>query len=260
MEQSLKMLREKAMSYTEEAYGEHGQEIFEAMRIICDYAKTARMSGLLALEEMIPLSLKERKVPLPDLLLCSVDHVTGVWDLDLLAEEFEKQMEQNGHSGYEWYVAYVYLKGLRDLVVEADPETVRSNLHVMVPERWLEDYDRYWKPFDRKGREEELAEDREMVEINFKMVRSVWSAFHRIYGQMEPEKIRRVAGELDARMLAAGLALAEEEVRERILEHLTEHQQELVIEEWSLGLGDYTLENMAGAMDRMLAVSGLTGR
>lgn len=144
-----------------------------------------------------------------------------------------ERTEKSGYSGYEWFVAYLYLKGSMDIFAAEYPERFLSSTRMMVPERWLEDYDRFWQPFAQKRQEEELEElarRKENVETLFQKVALVRTAFHRIYGQMEPEKIRRVA-------------------------------KELVIEEWSGKLEfHYTIWDTILAMDKMVLMSGLTGR
>lgn len=262
MEQNQTMWKEKALQYTKEAFANHREEIFQAMDIIYDCAWIARRNGLLDLEEKTEEwakgegeepPLKEFLIPAMQALVDAMD--PDRWEADAYGQALEKE-----YSGYEWYISYVYLTGMRNILAGTIPQHIFLRYRVMIPENWLSDYDAYERKLYQEEEGETLARTKELVQKGFVRRTSIRGAFHKRFVEMEPEDLRWVLGELDDRTLAEGIFLAEEDLRDRLLEYMTERQQERILEAWSTYADyDYTIEKMYGAMDRMLIVAGLNG-
>lgn len=76
---------------------------------------------------------------------------------------------------------------------------------VMVPEQWLEDYDRYCKEWTQMRQEEQQEEKWERINEEFEEEISITTAFNRIFEEMGTEKMRFIMKEVDHKTLAAGL-------------------------------------------------------
>ena len=242
MEQALEILKRKGLPYAKEAFEGHREQIFAAMQFMCLCSFVARESGLLALDEVaemweeessgedggniaLAVSMAKGDMPLKDLLLSIIRRIADAPDWDDVEKEVLAQAEKNKCSGYEWYVIMIYLSGGKNILAGVDPERWFLMLRVMVPEQWLEDYDTYCR---------------------------TWTE------NMHAEKRKFVIRELDYRTLAAGTAFAEERVRTRFLENMSERQRERVTEEWCwMRDSMYHLEDILEAMDRMLILAGL---
>jgi hypothetical protein len=277
MEQALEILKRKGLPYAKEAFEGHREQIFAAMQFMCLCSFVARESGLLALDEVaemweeessgedggniaLAVSMAKGDMPLKELLLHIIRRIVDASDWDEVEEEILAQAKEKGCSGYEWYVVMIYLSGGKSILEGVEPERLLLMFRVLVPEQWLEDYDRYCHEWTKKEAEKERAEWEERAKKSFEKERSVKTAFNRIFGRMGPEKLRYVIRELDYKTLAAGMAFAEEGVRRRCLENMDERQRGLVKEEWSCNREDtYHLEDILEAMDRMLILAGLMG-
>lgn len=275
MEQSLETLKRKALAYAKEAFEGYREQIFAALQFMCLCSLVARQSGLLALEEVVQpedrdslredegaiglaISMAEKDMPLKKLLFHIIRRIVDAADWDEVEKEILTQAEENGCSGYEWYVAMIYLSGGKNIVAGVEPERWFLMLRVMVPEQWLEDYDRYCRTWTKKMQAEERLRYEEWAKESFEEEASVKTAFNRVFGEMGPETLKYVIRELDYKTLAAGTAFAEEAVRKRFLENMSERQRERVMEEWSRERMDtYHLEDILDAMDRMLILAGL---
>ena len=285
MEQSLENFRKKAFTYAREAFQAHREQIFEAMHVINQCGDMARQSGLLALEglaelwadeegltiedstfhgrydeETLTYSLAGRDVPLKELLIFMVLKIVDASDRDTVGKEFLAQVEKNGCSGYEWLVAYLYLTGMLDIYAGQLPGNFYLYHRVMVPEEWLEDYDRYCQKMVLRWDERDKILRQEMVNESFEREFSVKRAFEKMFQEMESERLCYLLKELDYETLAAGTAFAGEAVRNRILEHMETRKIGLVIEEWSCKRNfGYHLSDILDATDRMLILAGLAG-
>ena len=277
MEQALEILKRKGLPYAKEAFEGHREQIFAAMQFMCLCSFVARESGLLALDEVaemweeessgedggniaLAVSMAKGDMPLKELLLHIIRRIVDASDWDEVEEEILAQAKEKGCSGYEWYVVMIYLSGGKSILEGVEPERLLLMFRVLVPEQWLEDYDRYCHEWTKKEGERERAEREERANKSFEKERSVKTAFNRIFGRVGPERLRYVMRELDYKTLAAGTAFAEESVRKHCLENMDERQRELVKEEWSYHREyAYHLEDILEAMDRMLILAGLTG-
>ncbi len=174
-------------------------------------------------------------------------------------------VDDNKYEGYEWYIAYLYLTGAQYVDSYFDwgigTERFYRTFRAMVPEEWQGEYDRYCSPRIENRRKETLERNLEMLNDRFEEERSVKTAFHRIFGEMEPERIGYIAGELDYKTLAVGTVYAEEPVRNRFLENMSLRQRELVVDEWMNNRNyEYHLSDALEAMDAILIAAGLTGK
>ena len=282
MGQPLEIIKKEASKYTGEAFREHKEQIFEALRIMCQCSYLARESGLLALEEVadlweeessqdggspdssgqysdeaLSLSIAGRDVPLVTLLIFAVRRIADAMDWDDTEEEILKEAVKRGYSGYEWYVAFIYLTGIRDVYWGVHPEHYYLAFRVMVPEQWLEDYDRSCRKWLEKLQKEDQERQKKILNDSFQREMSVKTAFHRVFGKMEAEKLKYIVKELDYKTLAAGTAFAQEPVRNRFLENMEKWKRALVMEEWGSRNG-YHLKDILEAMDRMLIAAGLS--
>ena len=211
--------------------------------------------------------MAETDAPLKELLvhlLCkeSDEELYG----DCMNEEIMTWVDDNKYEGYEWYIAYLYLTGVQyfdTYFVDWGIGTERfyRTFRAMVPEEWQGEYDRYCRPWIENHRKETLAGNLERLNEKFEEERSVKTAFHRIFGDMEPERIGYIMGELDYKTLAAGTAYAEEPVRNRFLENMSLRQRGLVVDEWMHNRNhQYHLNDVLEAIDAILIAAGLTGK
>lgn len=285
MERSLDILREKAFAYAEEAFEEHREQIFGAMYAMDLCSDMARQSGLLALdilaelwaeekglaiqnpisqgqydEETLACSLKGRDVPLMELLVFAILKTVDASDPDILEEQILAQAKKDGCSGDEWFVAYIYLTGALDIYAARSPRSIYLRHRIMIPEKYLEDYDRYVEGQISPWDERERAFRQERVDNGFAREISVKTAFGKRFGRMRSERLRSLLKEVDVRTLAEGTAFAEESIRNRFLAHMEERQRETVKEAWSHNrVYGYYLGDSLDAMDRMLILAGLAG-
>lgn len=275
MEQALEILKRKALSYAKEAFEGHREQIFAAMQFMCLCSSVARQSGLLALDTVagmcdeedlredegdiaLAVSMAKGDMPLKDLLISIIRRIADAPDWDDVEKEVLAQAEKNKCSGYEWYVIMIYLSGGKNILAGVDPERWFLMLRVMVPEQWLEDYDTYCRTWTENMHAEKRTWEEERAKKSFEKETSVKRAFNRVFGEMGPETLKFVIRELDYRTLAAGTAFAEERVRTRFLENMSERQRERVTEEWCwMRDSMYHLEDILEAMDRMLILAGL---
>lgn len=277
MGKALETLKRKGPAYAKEAFEGHREQIFGALQFMCLCSFAARESGLLALDEVaemreeesqgefggniaLAISMAKGDMPLKELLLHIIRGIVDASDWDEVEEEILAQAKEKGCSGYEWYVVMIYLSGGKSILAGIEPERMLFMFRVLVPEQWLEDYDRYCHEWIKKEEEKERTEREERAEKSFEKERSVKTAFNRIFKSVGPERLRYVMRELDYKTLAAGTAFCGEAVRKRFLENMDERQRELVKEEWSCKREyAYHLEDILEAMDRMLILAGLTG-
>ena len=115
MEQIQEIIRERAMQYAEEAFAEHGEEVSEAFHYIMTCRFAARQSGLLALEEIAEDWKEEAEIPLKSLLIGIVLEIVDAPDIDSWEEKACRQIMENGYSGYEWYIANLYVTGCKNV-------------------------------------------------------------------------------------------------------------------------------------------------
>ncbi|MEY8336973.1 FliG C-terminal domain-containing protein [Lachnospiraceae bacterium 62-35] len=286
MKQPLEILKEKALKYAGEAFEGHREQIFESLKVIGQCGALARQSGLLALDEAaelweeesgladgdsiepgkydedtLELSLSERDVPLKELLIYEIRSLADAMDWDKVEEDTLAWAGKNGYSEYEWYIVYIYLTGAGSILKGVQARYYYLTFRVMVPGPWQEDYDRYCHTLVEKQQEKELADTQERVNNEFETETAIKTAFHRIFGDMDPEEMRYIIHELDYKTLAAGTAFAAEAVRNRFLENMEKRQRDLVIEEWFYRRNNsYHLSDILEAMDRMMILAGLTGK
>lgn len=285
MERSLDILKKKASAYAGEAFDLHREQIFGAMYAMDLCSNMARQFGLLALdmlaelwaeekglaiedpicdgqydEETLACSLKGRDVPLMELLLFGMHKLADACDPDILKEQFLEQAAKVGCSGYEWFVADIYLTGVLDVYTGKSPRSIYLRHRVMIPEKWQEDHDRYCRRQQLLWDEKERAFRQEGIDKDFERELSVKTAFAKRFGEMGSERLRCLLKEVDVRTLAEGTAFAGESVRNRLLDHMEERQRETVKEAWSYNrMNTYSLEDSLDAMDRMLILAGLAG-
>lgn len=285
MERSLDILREKAFAYAGEAFEEHREQIFGAMYAVDLCSDRARQSGLLALdilaelwaeekglaiqdpisqgqydEETLACSLKGRDVPLMELLIFAIFKTVDASDPDILAEQILAQAKKDGCSGDEWFVVYIYLTGALDIYAARSPRSIYLRHRVMIPEKYLGDYERYVEGQVSPWDEREQAFRQERADNGFAREVSVKTAFAKRFGEVESERLRSLLKEVDVQTLAEGTAFAEEGIRNRFLAHMEERQREAVKEAWSHNRAyGYHLGDSLDAMDGMLILSGLAG-
>ena len=279
MDKPVEILKRKAARYARDSFEEHKEQIFRALQVIeqiaCLYGKICRtffssVFGDVAeytRKDAVEQCVAETDVPLKELLvhlLCkeSDEELYG----DCMNEEIMTWVDDNKYEGYEWYIACLYLTGVQyfdTYLVDWGIGTERfyRTFRAMVPEEWQGEYDRYCRPWIENHRKETLSGNLERLNDRFEEERSVKTAFHRIFGDMEPGRIGYIMGELDYKTLAAGTAYAEEPVRNRFLENMSLRQRELVVDEWMHNRGhQYHLNDAFEAMDAILIAAGLTGK
>lgn len=276
-EQSLEIMniKKEALTYAGEVFLEHRERIFAALQFLCQCSYIVRQYGSLILDAitgswdedtlwgedvLLAISMADRDMPLKELLLCMVQKLADYCDWNEAEKEILEGAKANGCFGHEWYFVYLYLTAGDNIRRGVSPEQFLLMVRVMVPEQWLEDYDRYCKEWTQMRQEEQQEEKWERINEEFKEETSIMTAFHRIFGEMGTEKMRFIMKEVDHKTLAAAVAFAKEPVRNRFLENMPAWQRKLVAGEWyhTRRYGYHWKDNL-WAMDRMLMVAGLTG-
>ncbi len=276
-EQSLEIMniKKEALTYAGEVFLEHRERIFAALQFLCQCSYIVQQYGFLILDAIIgswdedtlweedvllAISMADRDMPLKELLLCMVQKLADVYTWNETEKEILEWAKANGCFGHEWYVVYLYLAAGENIRRGVSPEQFLLMARVMVPEQWLEDYDRYCKEWTQMRQEEQQEEKWERINEEFEEEISITTAFNRIFEEMGTEKMRFIMKEVDHKTLAAGIAFAKEPVRKRFLENMPAWQRNLVAGEWSyMRRYGYHWEDNFWAMDRMLMVAGLTG-
>lgn len=279
MDKPVEMLRRKAVRYARDSFEEHKEQILGALQIIeqldCLYGEIAAhfcsvLGGVVeySKKDIVEHCVAETDAPLKELLvhlLCkeSDEELFG----ECMNEEIMAWAADNKYQGYEWYIAYLYLTGVQYVresnfgLTGIGTEGFYCTFRTMVPEEWQGEYDRYCSQWIENHRKEILAGKMEILSDRFEEERSVKTAFHRIFGNMDPERIQYIAGELDYKTLAAGTAYAAKPVRNRFLENMSVRQRELVVDEWIHNrYYEYHLNDTLEAMDAILIAAGLTGK
>lgn len=270
----IRSLKKEALKYAGEAFEGHREQAFAALQFFAQCICIARRYGLLALDAVaeggdqdsqeewediaLAVSMIGRDMPLKELLLHMMRKLVDAYNLD----EVEKEILEDGdrRSGYERYFVYLYLTAIKNIRRGTPLEQFFLMLRVMVPEKWLADYDRHCQEWTQAQQEKRQEEEWERRNKEFEEEISITEAFNRIFGEMGPEKIEFIAEEVDFKTLAAGIAFAREPVRKRFLENMPEWQRSLVTNElYSMKYDGYHWRDNLEAMDRMLMVAGLTG-
>lgn len=271
-------LKKEALKVAGEAFEGHREQFFAAMQFFSQCICIARQYGLLALEAItegwdkdsqeewwgededivLAVSMIDRDMPLKELLLHMMRKLADAYNLD----EVEKEILEDGDvcSGYEWYFLYLYLTAIKNIQRGTPPEQFFLMLRVMVPEQWLADYDKHCQEWTQMRQEKQREEEWEWRNEGFEEEISITTAFNRIFGEMGPEKMEFLMGEVDFKTLAAGIAFAKEPVRKRFLKNMPEWQRNLVTNElYSMRYYGYHWRDNLEAMDQMRIVAGLTG-
>lgn len=115
MEQMQEIIRERAMQYAEEAFAEHEEEVSEAFHYIMTCRFVARQSGLLALDEIAEDWKEENEIPLKSLLIGMVQEIVDAPGVDVWEGKACRWILESGYSGYEWYIANLYVTGCKNL-------------------------------------------------------------------------------------------------------------------------------------------------
>lgn len=260
MEQIQEVIRERAMQYADEAFAEHEEEINEAFNCILACRQEARQNGLLALEELVEGWKEEEEIPLKGLLTGMLQGIVDAMDIDFWEEKACRQIMESGYSGYEWYIANLYVTGCKNIHRGVGNTQSYLLYRAMVPERWQEDFDDYWESWMKEAQEAYEAHIEDWAQWVFRREAAVRAAFHRRFGEMEPEGLRRVLKELPDEILAAGLAGAGESLRNRFLEQMSAEQRKEIMEEWYQNRSEkYCLRDLEKAMERMTMAAGLMG-
>lgn len=276
-EQSLEIMniKKEALTYAGEVFLEHRERIFAALQFLCQCSYIVRQYGFLILDAitgswdedtlwgedvLLAISMADRDMPLKELLLCMVQKLADYCDWNEAEKEILEGAKANGCFGHEWYFVYLYLMAGDNIRRGVSPEQFLLMVRVMVPEQWLEDYDRYCKEWTQMRQEEQQEEKWERINEEFEEETSIMTAFNRIFGEMGTEKMRFIMKEMDHKTLAAAAAFAKEPVRNRFLENMPAWQRKLVAGEWyhTRRYGYHWKDNL-WAMDRLLMVAGLTG-
>ncbi len=276
-EQSLGImnLKKEALKYAREVFAGHRERTFTVLQFLCQCCYIVSQSGLLILDAItgqwdkdtlweddvtLAISMADGDMPLKELLLRIMEKIAGCYDWDETEEEILEKAKTNGCSGHEWYFVYLYLMAGENIRRGVLPEQFLLMVRVMVPEQWLEDYDRYCQEWTQMREEKGQEEKWEQINEEFEEEISIHTAFNRIFGEMGMEKMRFIMKEVDHKTLASGIAFAKEPVRRRFLEHMPAWQRKLVAEEWAYkrSYGYHWKDNLK-AMDRMLIVAGLAG-
>ena len=276
-EQSLEIMniKKEALTYAGEVFLEHRERIFAALQFLCQCSYIVQRYGLLILDAitgswdedtlweedvLLAISMADRDMPLKELLLCMVQKLADYCDWNEAEKEILEGAKANGCFGHEWYFVYLYLTAGDNIRRGVSPEQFLLMVRVMVPEQWLEDYDRYCKELTQMRQEEQQEEKWERINEEFEEETSIMMAFNRIFGEMGTEKMRFIMKEMDHKTLAAAVAFAKEPVRNRFLENMPAWQRKLVAGEWyhTRRYGYHWKDNL-WAMDRLLMVAGLTG-
>ena len=260
MEQIQEIIRERAMQYAEEAFAEHGEEVSEAFHYIMTCRFAARQSGLLALEEIAEDWKEEAEIPLKSLLIGIVLEIVDAPDIDSWEEKACRQIMENGYSGYEWYIANLYVTGCENMYMGVNNTQYYLLCRTMVPERWQEDFDDYWESWTKEAQERKDAQIEDWARYVFQKEAAIRAAFHRRFGEMEPEGLRSILKELPDAILATALAGAGESLRNRFLEQMSAEHKKEIMEEWYRNRNDeYSLRGIEKAMEQMTMAAGLMG-
>lgn len=260
MEQMQEIIRERAMQYAEEAFTEHEEEVSEAFHCIMTCRFVARQSGLLALDEIAEDWKEENEIPLKSLLIDMVQEIVDASGVDVWEEKACRRILESGYSGYEWYIANLYVTGCKNLYMGNSHTQYYLLCRAMVPERWLEDFDDYWESWTKEEQERHETHIEDWARYVFPREAAIRAAFHRRFGEMEPEGLQRILEELPDKILAAALAGAGEPLRNRFLEQMSMEQRKDIMEEWYQNRSDeYSLRDIEKAMERMTMAAGLMG-
>lgn len=260
MEQIQEVIREKAMQYADEAFAEHEEEISAAFDCIFACRHEARQSGLLALEELTEGWKEEEGIPLKGLLIGMVQEIVDGPDIDLWEEKACRQIIESGYSGYEWYIANLYVTGCKNIYMGVGNTQYYLFCRAMVPERWQEDFDDYWGSWMKEAQEAYEAHIEDWAQYVFQREAAIRVAFHRRFGEMEPEGLKRILKELPDKILAAALAGAEESLRNLFLEQMSVEQKKDIMDEWYRNRNEkYCLRDIEKAMEQMTMAAGLMG-
>ncbi len=262
MEQIQKMIREKAMQYAEEAFAEHEEQVFTAFDCIIACGYEARQSGLLALEEKAEGWKKEEgnKIPLKELLICMVQELVDASDMDSWDEKAYRQITEMGCSGYEWYIAEIYVTGCKQVYRGMTAAQYYQACRVMVPYGQQERFDSFW---ERRSKEAQVWGEvhiEDWAEYTFRKEAAVRAAFHKRFRKMKPEGLRWILKEIPDKILAAALAGAEDSLRIRFLKYMPPDQRAYILAEWYENRNEeYGLRDIEKAMERMTMAAGLMG-
>lgn len=260
MEQMQEIIRERAMQYAGEAFAEHGEEVSAAFDYIMTCRFAARQSGLLALDELAEDWKEEEEIPLKSLLIGMLLEIVDATDMEVWEEKACRRILESGYSGYEWYIANLYVTGCKNLYMGVHHTQYYLLCRAMVPERWLEDFDDYWESWTNEDRERYEAHIEDWVRYVFPREAAIRAAFHRRFGEIEPEGLQRILEELPDKILAAALSGTGEPLRNRFLEQMSAEQRKAVMEEWYQNRSDeYSLRDIEKAMERMTMAAGLMG-
>lgn len=254
------MIRERAVQYAKEAFAEHEAPVFAAFDCILACRQVARQSGLLALDEVVEDLKEEEEIPLKDLLICMVQEIIDASDIDSWEEKACRQFMESGYSGYEWYIAAIYVMGCKNLYLGIPETQYYSVCRAMVPEGFQEGFDSYWEDWTKKEQERQDAYIEERVQYDFQREAAIQAAFHKRFGEMGTEGLRRILKELPDNLLAAALAGAGESLRNRFLEQMSGDQKKDIMEEWYQNRSEaYCLRDIERAMEQMTMAAGLMG-
>ena len=260
MGQTQETIRERAIQYAEKAFAEHEEQVFAAFDCILACRYVARQSGLLALEEVAEDLKEEEGIPLKDLLICMVQEIIDASDIDSWEEKAYRQIMESGYSGYEWYIAMLYVTGCKNLYLGIAETLYYHICRAMVPYGWQESFDSYWESWTKKEQEREDAHIEEWARYIFQREAAIRAAFHRRFEEMGPEGLQRILEELPDKILAAALAGARESLRNRFLEQMSVEQKSDIMEEWYRNRDEeYDLRDIERAMERMTMAAGLMG-
>ncbi len=260
MEQIQEIIRERAMQYAEEAFAEQKEETCAAFSCILACRKEARQSGLLALEEFAEGWKEKEGIPLKRLLTGMVLELVDSPDIDCWEEKACRQIMESGYSGYEWYIANLYVAGCKKMYMGVSETQYYLFCRALVPERWQEVFDDYWESWIKEEQERNDAHIEDWARHVFQEEAAIHTAFHRRFEEMEPEGLRRILKELPDKTLAAALAGAGDPLRNRFLEQMSAEQKKDIMEEWYQNRDDaYSLRNIERAMEEMTMAAGLMG-
>ena len=260
MEQIREIIRERAMQYAEEAFAEQKEETCAAFGCILACRKEARQSGLLALEEFVEGWKEKEGIPLKRLLTGMVQELVDSPDIDCWEEKACRQIMEGGYSGYEWYIASLYMAGCKKICMGVSETQYYLFCRAMVPERWQEVFDDYWESRIKEERERNDAHIEDWARHVFRREAAIHAAFHRRFEEMEPEGLRRILKELPDKISAVALAGAGESLRNRFLEQMSAEQKKDIMEEWYQNREDeYSLRDIERAMEQMTMAAGLMG-
>ena len=260
MEQIQEIVKERAIQYADEAFAEHGEEVSEAFHYIMTCRFAARQSGLLALEEIAEGWKEEEGIPLKNLLLSMMREIVDASDIDVWEEKACRRILEGGYSGYEWYIANLYMTGCKNIYMGVNHTQYYLLCRAAVPGRWREDFDGYWESWTKEDQEKHDAHVEEWAQYVFLREAAIHAAFHRRFGKMEPEGLQRILKELPDKILAAALAGAGEPLRNRFLGQMSVELKKAVMEEWYQNRSDvYSLRDIEKAMEQMTMAAGLMG-